>query len=183
MSLSGFTEEELLEAAEYNPSTWVIKHGIKNEVGMPIDFTKRKYLRAIYDDLSPNQVLLKPPQIGATVMNTIKSLYVAKKKRRQIIYTLPTQGDVQDMVGGSFNRIIAQNPILSEWTKDHDTIEQKAVGDSMIFYRGTFTSKQAMMIPSGLNIHDEVDARTRQWWYLESLELAGCKVTLLITLN
>jgi hypothetical protein len=28
----------------------------------------------------------------------------------------------------------------------------------MIFYRGTFTSKQAMMIPSGLNIHDEVDA-------------------------
>lgn len=140
------------------PALWVLKHKIKNEVGTPIDFTKRKFLWDIYNDLSPHQALLKPPQIGATVMNTIKSLYVAKKLGRQIIYTLPTQGDVQDMVGGSFNRIIAQNPILREWVKDHDTIEQKGVGDSIIFYRGTFTAKQAMMIPSGLNIHDEVDA-------------------------
>lgn len=140
------------------PALWVLKYKIKNEAGMPIDFTKRKFLWDMYNDLSPNQVLLKPPQIGATVMNTIKSLYVAKKLRRQIIYTLPTQGDVQDMVGGSFNRIIAQNPVLMSWVKDHDTIEQKSVGDSIIFYRGTFTQKQAMMVPSGLNIHDEVDA-------------------------
>jgi len=140
------------------PALWVLKHKIKNEIGTPIEFTKRRFLWDIYNDLSPKQVLLKPPQIGATIMNAIKALYVAKKKNRQIIYTLPTQGDVQDMVGGSFNRIIAQNSILMEWIKDHDTIEQKSVGDSMIFYRGTFTSKQAMMIPSGLNIHDEVDA-------------------------
>lgn len=140
------------------PALWILKHKIKNEVGTEIDFSKRKFLWDKYNDLSPLQVDLKPPQIGMTVMNTLKALWVAKKLRRQIIYTLPTQGDVQDMVGGSFNRIIAQNPILREWVKDHDTIEQKQVGDSMIFYRGTFTAKQAMMIPSGLNIHDEVDA-------------------------
>lgn len=69
-------------------------------------------------------------------MNTLKALWVAKNLRRQIIYTLPTQGDVQDMVGGSFNRIIAQNPVLMDWVKDKDTVEQKSVGDSMIFYRG-----------------------------------------------
>ncbi len=125
---------------------------------MPLDFEKRPFLKDIYNDLSPKQVILKPPQVGMTVANTLKSLYVAKKLNRQIIYTLPTQSDIQDMVGGSFNRIIAQNPVLMDWVKDHDTIEQKTVGDSMIFYRGTFTSKQAMMIPSGLNIHDEVDA-------------------------
>lgn len=140
------------------PALWVLKHKIRNEAGQVLDFTKRKFLWDIYNDLSPKQVLLKPPQIGATVMNTLKSLYVAKKLGRQIIYTLPTQGDIQDMVGGSFNRIIAQNPVLMEWVKDHDTIEQKSVGDSIIFYRGTFTQKQAMMVPSGLNIHDEVDA-------------------------
>lgn len=140
------------------PALWTIKHKIKNEIGKELDFSKRKFLWDIYNDLSPKQVFLKPPQIGATVMNTLKALWVAKKLNKQIIYTLPTQGDVQDMVGGSFNRIIAQNPILREWVKDHDTIEQKSVGDSIIFYRGTFTSKQAMMIPSGLNIHDEVDA-------------------------
>lgn len=153
-----YTEAQVSQAMEGLPALWVTKHKIKNEVGIPIDFSKRKFLWDIYNDLSSKQVLLKPPQIGATVMNTLKSLWVAKKLGKQIIYTLPTQGDVQDMVGGSFNRIINQNPVLMEWVKDHDTIEQKSVGDSIIFYRGTFTAKQAMMIPSGLNIHDEVDA-------------------------
>ncbi len=62
------------------------------------------------------------------------------------------------MVGGAFNRIIAQNPVLLEWVKDHDTIEQKFVGNNIIRFRGTFTPKQATMVPSGLNIHDEVDS-------------------------
>lgn len=153
-----YTPEEIAQAAELYPYTWVLQNNIKNEVGLALDFDKRPFLKDIYNDLSPKQVILKPPQVGMTVCNTLKSLYVAKKLNRQIIYTLPTQGDVQDMVGGSFNRIIAQNPVLMDWVKDHDTIEQKSVGNSMIFYRGTFTSKQAMMIPSGLNIHDEVDA-------------------------
>jgi hypothetical protein len=153
-----YTQEEVAEAANLLPYTWVLQNEIKNEVGIPISFEKRPWQKDMYNDLSPNQAELKPPQIGSTVKNTLKSLWVAKMLGRQIIYTLPTQGDVQDMVGGSFNRIIAQNPILKSWTKDHDTVEQKSVGDSMIFYRGTFTSKQAMMVPSGLNIHDEVDA-------------------------
>lgn len=156
--MATYTEQQVSAAMELYPALWVKKYRIKNEVGMPIEFEKRKFLWDIYNDLSPLQVWLKPPQIGATVCQTIKSFYVAKKKTRQIIYTLPTQGDVQDMVGGSINRIIAQNPILMDWVKDHDTVEQKTVGNSMIFYRGTFTAKQAMMIPSGLNIHDEVDA-------------------------
>lgn len=156
--MDDYTPEEISAAAELYPSLWVLKHNIRNEVGIPLDFKKRPFLIDIYDDLSPKQVILKPPQVGMTVCNTLKSLYVAKKLNRQIIYTLPTQSDVQDMVGGSFNRIIAQNAVLRDWVKDHDTVEQKTVGTSMIFYRGTFTSKQAMMIPSGLNIHDETDA-------------------------
>lgn len=153
-----YTPEEVAQAANLMPYSWVLQNEIKNEVGMPISFDKRPWQKDMYNDLSPKQVELKPPQIGSTVKNTLKSLWVAKMIGKQIIYTLPTQGDVQDMVGGSFNRIIQQNPILKEWVKDHDTVEQKAVGDSMIFYRGTFTTKQAMMVPSGLNIHDEVDA-------------------------
>lgn len=147
--MSNWTDEELYAAAELYPSLWIIKYGIKNEVGTPLDFTKRKFLVDIYDDFSPHQVLLKPPQIGATVMNTLKALYVAKKKRRQIIYTLPTQGDVQDMVGGSFNRIIAQNPVLLDWVKDKDTIEQKSVGDSMIFYRGCVDEQTEVLTENG----------------------------------
>jgi len=158
MDVPVLTKEEWLEAGDHIPHLWVEQNHIVNEVGQPIEFEKRKFLKAIYDDLSPLQVLLKPPQIGATVMNTLKSFFVASETRRQIIYTLPTQSDIQDMVGGAINRIIAQNQVLMDLCKDHDTVEQKLVGEAMIFYRGTFSQKQAMMVPSGLNIHDEVDA-------------------------
>lgn len=188
--MNSYTNKEIVEAANLYPSLWVEQEEIKNEVGLPIEFKKRKFLIDIYNDLSPLQVWLKPPQIGATVAQTLKSFYVAKKLNRQIIYTLPTQGDIQDMVGGSINRIIAQNPVLMDWVRDHDTVEQKQVGEAMIFYRGTFTTKQAMMIPSGLNIHDETDASDQQvitqyqtrlqaqedggWsWYFSHPSLAG----------
>ena len=101
---------------------------------------------------------MKSPQIGATVMNCLKAFYVAKKLHKDIIYTLPTQSDVIDIVGGSFNRIIAQNEILRTWCNDHDTVEQKAVGSNLIRFRGTFSPKQATMVPSSCNIHDEIDS-------------------------
>lgn len=115
-------------------------------------------MRDLYDDMSPLQVWLKAPQIGATVAELIKTFYCANKKGWDIIYTLPTQSDVNDMAGGKINRIIAQNPILKQWVKDHDTVEQKSVGKSIIYYRGTYSNKQAMMVSSDLNVHDEVDA-------------------------
>ncbi len=119
-------------------------------------------MRDLYDDMSLLQVWLKPPQIGATVAQIIKTFYCAKKKAWDIIYTLPTQSDVNDMAGGKINRLIAQNPVLLDMVKEHDTVEQKSVGDNIIHYRGTFTTKQAMMVSSHLNVHDEVDASDRE---------------------
>jgi hypothetical protein len=91
-------------------------------------------------------------------MMLLKSFWIAKNLHKDIIYTLPTQADVWDMAGGKVNRLVAQNIVLGQWTKDHDTVEQKTVGDNIIYWRGTFTTKAAMMVSSSLNIHDEVDA-------------------------
>ncbi len=151
-------ESLLKEAFDAYPSLWVVNKQLRNEGGMPIEFRQHRFLIDIYNDLSPLQVLLKAPQIGATTMNVIKSFYVAAKQGKDIIYTLPTQADVYDMVSGKVNRIIAQNPTLAAWVADHDSVEQKKVCDNIIYYRGTFTSKQAMMVSSDLNVHDEVDA-------------------------
>ena len=145
-------------AKELYPSLWTEKYQIKNEAGLPIEFDSHYFMRDLYDDMSPLQVWLKAPQIGATVAQIIKTFYCAKKKGWDIIYTLPTQSDVHDMAGGKINRIIAQNPILGEWVRDHDTVEQKAIGHNIVYYRGTFTNKAAMMVSSDLNVHDEVDA-------------------------
>ena len=152
------TPEMVSQAMELIPSLWIEKYKIKTSAGLPFEFKKLRFMRDFIDDMSQEQVFLKPPQIGATEGQIIKTLYCAKKKEWDIIYTLPTQSDVHDMAGGKINRIIAQNPILNSWVKDHDTVEQKAVGKQIIYYRGTFSNKQAMMVSSDLNVHDEVDA-------------------------
>lgn len=131
---------------------------IKNEQGLDIEFKDRAFLKAIYEDMSPLQVVLKAPQIGMTTLMVIKSLWVAKNLHKDIIYTLPTQGDVQDMASGKINRIVAQNNPFRDWVRDHDSVESKRVGENTIYYRGTWTAKSAMMVASQLNIHDEVDA-------------------------
>lgn len=158
VDLADYSDAEIDQAFEEVPVLWVLKNNLKNETGFPIDFEKRRWQIDMWNDLSPKQVVLKPPQIGETIKNLIKSFFVAKKLKKDIIYTLPTEDDVRDMAGGKINRIVAQNPIFRTWIKDHDSVEQKKVGDNIIYYRGTFTSKAAMMVSSSLNMHDEIDA-------------------------
>jgi len=184
-----YTNAQVLEAAELYPYTWVKQHQMKTSNGLPFEFTDHAFMKDPLNDMSPLQVWLKPPQIGASETEIVKSFYVAKKKKKDIIYTLPTATDRDDMVGSKVNRLIAQNPILQEMVRDHDTVEQKSVGNNIIHYRGTFAAKQAMMVSSQLNIHDEVDAsdpdvitqyETRQqavadgWrWYFSHPSLVG----------
>lgn len=149
-------KEKILAAHDLYPSLWV--KGMVNESGIPLEFKNHRFMLDIYNDLSPLQVILKPPQIGATVMNVLKALWVASHLNKQIIYTLPTASDMYEMVGSGFNRIIAQNPELRQLVSENDTMDHKQVGGGLIRFRGTFSAKQAMMVPSDLNIHDEVDA-------------------------
>ncbi len=158
MPLPPLSNEEILELTEHIPVLWVLQNDIKTSDGRSFEFDKHKFMVDFLNDLSPLQVLLKPPQVGASETEIVKSFFVAHQLKKDIIYTLPTQTDVYDMVGSKVNRIVAQNPILKEWVKDHDTVEQKSVGQNIIHYRGTFSQKQAMMVSSALNIHDEVDA-------------------------
>lgn len=147
---------EMME--QVSPYIFIKLRGIKNEMGKLLSFKDRAFLIEILEDRSQFQVILKAPQIGMTVLQLIKTLWWAFFEKIDIVYTLPTQSDVQDMAGGKINRIIAQNPIFLDWIKDHDTVEQKAVGSNIIHYRGTFTSKAATMVTSKLNVHDEKDA-------------------------
>lgn len=137
---------------------FIQENGLKTESGEPLNFKDHLFLFDPYRDESPKQVILKAAQIGFSTLAINKSLWIAKNRGLNIIYTLPTDSDRSDFVGGKVNRIIAQNQILQQWVKDKDSVEQKAVGDAIIYYRGTFTQKAAIMVSSDLNIYDEVDS-------------------------
>ena len=150
-----------MKLSDISIHSFIDEYGIKNEQGQVLDFRDHLFLFDIYADESPKLVCYKAAQIGFSTMAIIKSLWLAKHKGMDIIYTMPTANDVKDFVGGKVNRIINQNPILLDYVKDKDSVEQKQVGDNIIYYRGTWTEKAAIAVSSDLNIHDEED-RSKQ---------------------
>ena len=132
-STDNITAEDLESVSPY---LFIKANNIKNEQGIPLSFKDRAFLIEILEDRSPLQVILKAPQIGMTVLQLIKSLWWAFYEKKDLIYTLPTETDVQEMAGGKINRIIAQNPVFLDWIKHHDTVSQKTVGQNIIHYRG-----------------------------------------------
>lgn len=137
---------------------WIVSNNIKNEKGEPIDFTDHPYQLDIYMDPSDNLVVTKAAQVGLSTLEVLRNHYDARNDKMDIIYTLPTDADVQVFVGGKVNRIIANNPCMLADVKDKDNIENKAVGKSMIYFRGTWTKKSAIMITADRLVHDEKDS-------------------------
>lgn len=137
---------------------WIQQHQIKTEKGEVLNFNEHPFLFDIYSDDSQFLAVMKAAQVGMSTLEVIKNFYDAMRYKMDIIYTLPTDNDVELFVGGKVNRLIEQNPILQEYTKDKDTIEQKRVANSMIYFRGTKSKTAALMIPADRVVNDEKDA-------------------------
>ena len=137
---------------------WIRENDIRNEKGDKIEFFDHPYLYDIYLDESQLLVVVKCAQCGLSTCSCLKNHYDAKHRKMDIIYTLPTDSDVPVFVGGKVNRIIANNTCMAADVADKDSIEQKAIGRSMIYYRGTWTAKKAIMITADRLVHDEKDS-------------------------
>lgn len=144
--------------SEISIHAWLQENRIKNEKGELIDFKNHLFLYDIYRDKSPNLVVMKCAQCGMSTCECLKNIYDARHQKMDIIYTLPTDSDVNIFVGGKVNRIIAANPILLEYTADKDSVEQKQIGESMIYFRGTWSKKAAIMVTADRLVHDEMDS-------------------------
>lgn len=136
-------------------------YGITNDQGQLLDFKDHAYLWDIYKDFTPKQAILKAAQIGFSTTANIKALWLAKNRGMDIIYSLPSASDIKDFVSGKTNRLIDYNSIFQNWTADKDSIEQKRVGNNVIYFKGTWTERAAIATPADVYISDETD-RSKQ---------------------
>lgn len=150
-----------MKLSDISIHSWLQEHQIKNERGDILDFRDHLYLFDIYADNSPKLVCNKAAQIGFTTMALLKSIWLAKTQHMDIIYTMPTSSDIREIIGGKISRLIANNPILIEYVKDKDAVEQKQFGDNLIYYRPSWTDRAALGISADLIINDEED-RSKQ---------------------
>ena len=130
---------------------------IKTETGKELDFKTHRYLFDIYRDNSPYLCCIKAGQIGFSTMAIIKTIWIAKYKKLNIIYILPTVEMMQKFVGSKVNPLGQQNPIISSFMRDKDSVSQKQVGENFINYVGAQTSLSAIMLSADMLISDEHD--------------------------
>lgn len=133
---------------------WIYENGIVTEKGDPLDFSDRLFLLDILNDWSQEIVIKKAAQVGGSVSFTLKTLYAVKYLGLNIMYTFPTDSDVQEFVGTKTNQIIKNNPTAFDGL-NADNIERKTLGDRNIFYKGTVSKTAAIMTTADLLIHDE----------------------------
>lgn len=147
--------------ADISIHAWLQEHAIKTETGELFSFKDHMFWYDVLKDESPKQVWYKAAQVGGSTAAILKTIWSIKRHGMDAIYTLPTADDVKSFVGSKVNRIISQNPILQRYVADKDSIEQKRIGENVIYYRGTMTERAALMVSSDLNVYDEED-RSRQ---------------------
>src|SRR3989344_2113525 len=135
-----------IDSASFSIHTWIRKYRIKNEKGDLIEFKNHLFLYDIYRDQSPQIVCMKAAQIGFSTLAILKNIFDAWSKHLEIIYTLSTDHDAAAFVSGKVDRIVANNPVLKDYVAYKDSVEQKSIGKSMIYFKGTHTKKAAITI-------------------------------------
>lgn len=129
----------------------------KTPKGEPLDFEEHPFLVDIYEDDSKEIVVQKAAQTGLTTYGINKSLWFADTHNISIIYTFPTSGDVSEFSRARVNPIIQSSPYLIGRTENVDAVELKQIGESFIYFRGTWSERQAISIDADMLIHDETD--------------------------
>lgn len=151
------TKNSIKELEHVSIHAWLFSNAIKTETGKPLDFKTHRYLYDIYRDDSPFLCCLKAGQIGFSIMAVLKTLWLARNKKMDIGYILPTVEMVQKFVGSKVNRLAQQNPVIEKWFKDKDSISQKQIGENYIFYLGAMTDRSAIMLSLDMLVADEYD--------------------------
>lgn len=136
---------------------WIIKNQIKLEGGQDFDFRNHIYLYDFLITKSKNICCLKAGQIGFSSTAILKMLFKASEGNIASAYVLPSQAFSRDFVSGKVNRIINQNQFLQEISKDKDSVEQKQLKDSIIYFKGASNERAAISFSIDLLILDEVD--------------------------
>ena len=142
--------------AELDPLLYIHKY-VGTEFGTKLSFEKRPYLVKIIRDFSEHIVYKKSAQVGITMCGGIaKIIYAADIVGTTCIYTFPTARDVSEFSKGRFRYIIQNSKYLTSLiAMENEGLIR--IRDTNIYFRGTWTDRQAISVPSMLNVHDELD--------------------------
>ncbi len=140
-------------------NAWILRDKVVNEKGDRIDMVSHFFLMRFLDDQSKEIAVRKAAQVGISTAAILREAHDARFVGINQIHTLPTGEDVRKFVPSKVNEIIRRNKSLATKIskKDTDSVGQKQFGKAFLFYGGTKSEREAIMISSDRNIYDEFD--------------------------
>lgn len=139
---------------EVSPFMWAINN-IRLPKGVKWDFTHRKWQIPFFDDPAPRTATIKSTQMGITIIMICKALHFANYNRARIMYTLPRQDDVTDLVNSRVLEMLNESPNLVNKIGEIDNVRLKKFGNSHIHFMES--SVVPRMLDVDYLVNDEVD--------------------------
>lgn len=148
-------EQAEAKAEDFSILAWILSNKIKSEKGEELRFEDRLFLLDILTDWSREQVWKKCSQVGGSVIYNLKCFFALLKFGWGIIYTMPTDGDVEKFVKTKTNPVLASNPSIFKGI-DQDSVYLKQINKRPLFFKGTISKTAAISDTADLLVHDEV---------------------------
>ncbi len=155
--ISNFTKNAKKSGVSVEDSSilaWILENNILSDRGEKLDFSDRLFLLDILTDWSQEIVIKKAAQIGGSVSFNIKALFAVMKFKWNIIYTFPTDGDVNEFVNSKTNKILQNNQDVFKGIAS-DNVERKEIDGRFIYFKGCISKTAAIATTGDLLIHDE----------------------------
>lgn len=122
-------------------------------------FKHHEYMIDIANDDCPEMAARKCSQVGFSELSLRIALGVASIRQGiHSLYVLPTASFARIFMKSRIDPVIEASPTLSEQlSKDVDGADQKRIGNSFLYLKGTIGQASAISIPATALIVDEVD--------------------------
>lgn len=155
-------KDDIEVAMRYDPLLWIEKKAIVNEKGRLIQVgpdSPHFFLEALYDDQADEIATQKPSQAGVSTWAILTEIHAARYWGINQIHTLPTADAVTKFVPSKVNEMLKRNQSLRAGmsNKDVDAVGVKQFGAGFLYFKGTKSESDSLMLSSDRNTYDELD--------------------------
>jgi len=131
---------------------WASKH-IITEKKTKLEFGRHAFLRDLYNCWNNEIIIKKSAQVGATTYGLLRALWLGQYNKAAVIFTMPKKSDVSDFSQARINPIVKYSGLAA----NVDNVGLKQIGDSFLYFRGTWGETEAISVPADMLVHDEID--------------------------
>jgi hypothetical protein len=175
--LTDFAEamrEGLVSSSLGSCSRWVTRRRIMGEpFPGPYSFKYHPWCKDVHDSDASFNTIMKAAQMGLTEVAINVAFYTVDRKKRDVLYVLPTALNASDFSKSRFNVALQHSDYLKGIFTGTDSVGLKQAGGVTLYIRGSRGDSNLKSIPVGVLILDEADEMDQKQIWLALERLSG----------